>query len=186
MTKCQYGRAVQWKEGDAWQTGVLVLDADGNCITWDNGWDGNPSVGAEVLVALTRELVFVPWGELSDYPQSPITGADEMSKPKRVQRQRTKGYKLPPNTVCVTRPGRWGNPFSTAGEFRSLIESMFGFTGQSQFYAVTLDEFAHVNYIANHIGELRGKNLACFCPLDKPCHADVLLELANKEPTKCS
>ena len=29
--------------------------------------------------------------------------------------------------------------------------------------------------------ELRGKNLACFCPLDQPCHADVLLELANKD-----
>jgi hypothetical protein len=27
--------------------------------------------------------------------------------------------------------------------------------------------------------ELRGKNLACWCPLDAPCHADVLLELAN-------
>ena len=29
------------------------------------------------------------------------------------------------------------------------------------------------------IPELRGKNLACWCPLDQPCHADVLLELAN-------
>jgi hypothetical protein len=27
---------------------------------------------------------------------------------------------------------------------------------------------------------LAGKNLACWCPLDHPCHADVLLELANK------
>jgi len=26
---------------------------------------------------------------------------------------------------------------------------------------------------------LRGKNLACWCSLDGPCHADVLLELAN-------
>jgi hypothetical protein len=30
-----------------------------------------------------------------------------------------------------------------------------------------------------YLGELRGKNLACWCPLDQPCHADVLLELAN-------
>lgn len=29
------------------------------------------------------------------------------------------------------------------------------------------------------IAELRGKDLACFCPLDKPCHADVLIEIAN-------
>ena len=27
--------------------------------------------------------------------------------------------------------------------------------------------------------ELRGKDLACWCPLDSPCHADVLLEIAN-------
>jgi len=30
--------------------------------------------------------------------------------------------------------------------------------------------------------ELRGKNLACWCALDQPCHADVLLELANQDP----
>lgn len=27
--------------------------------------------------------------------------------------------------------------------------------------------------------ELHGKDLACWCPLDQPCHADVLLEIAN-------
>jgi hypothetical protein len=30
------------------------------------------------------------------------------------------------------------------------------------------------------IAELRGRNLACFCKHGKPCHADVLLELANR------
>ncbi len=30
--------------------------------------------------------------------------------------------------------------------------------------------------------QLRGKDLACWCPLDQPCHADVLLELANASP----
>lgn len=29
------------------------------------------------------------------------------------------------------------------------------------------------------LSELRGKDLACWCPLDQPCHADVLLEIAN-------
>lgn len=29
------------------------------------------------------------------------------------------------------------------------------------------------------IDELRGHDLACWCPLDQPCHADVLIELAN-------
>jgi hypothetical protein len=34
--------------------------------------------------------------------------------------------------------------------------------------------------LRNQIHELRGKNLACWCPLNQPCHADVLLELANR------
>jgi len=36
----------------------------------------------------------------------------------------------------------------------------------------------------NIVAILRGKNLACYCPLDQPCHADVLLEIANAEPEK--
>ena len=38
------------------------------------------------------------------------------------------------------------------------------------------------DWILENIHTLRGKNLACWCPLDKPCHADVLLQLVNKEP----
>jgi hypothetical protein len=30
--------------------------------------------------------------------------------------------------------------------------------------------------------ELRGRDLACYCPLDESCHADVLIEIANREP----
>jgi hypothetical protein len=33
-----------------------------------------------------------------------------MTKPIRIQRKRTKGWRMPPNTVCVTRPRKWGNP----------------------------------------------------------------------------
>jgi hypothetical protein len=29
--------------------------------------------------------------------------------------------------------------------------------------------------------DLKGKNLACWCPLDQPCHADILLRIANAE-----
>jgi hypothetical protein len=41
---------------------------------------------------------------------------------------------------------------------------------------------------ADEIRELAGRDLACWCPLDQPCHADVLLELANpadQEPASC-
>ena len=43
----------------------------------------------------------------------------------------------------------------------------------------TLDVEPDFAALADHLHELRGKNLACWCPLDQPCHADVLLELAN-------
>lgn len=99
-------------------------------------------------------------------------------KPKRIQRRRTKGWKMPPNTVYVGRPTKWGNPFceiddygrpcakKSAEEFKAWLESPYS------------DERA---FDINHLSktELRGKNLACWCPLDKPCHADVLLEIAN-------
>jgi hypothetical protein len=35
-----------------------------------------------------------------------------VTAPVRIQRKRTKGWKMPPNTVSVTRPGKWGNPFN--------------------------------------------------------------------------
>lgn len=120
--------------------------------------------------------------------------------PVRIQRKRTKGWRMPPNTVSVTRPCRWGNPFSTAlipvpvavDMFRDLMHGSFNpgkldFLSDEQFSAVykAKDEWAKrlnwgVERVAGALHELRGKNLACFCPLDQPCHADVLLELANR------
>lgn len=37
--------------------------------------------------------------------------------------------------------------------------------------------------LAEVIAELRGKNVACWCPIGSPCHGQILLELANKEPS---
>jgi hypothetical protein len=83
--------------------------------------------------------------------------------PRRILRKRTKGWRMPANTVSVTRPGKWGNPFTVAE---------YGRAGAIEKYRRTL--------AGRDLSELRGKNLACYCPLDQPCHADVLLELANK------
>lgn len=89
--------------------------------------------------------------------------------PHRIQRQRSKGWKMPEDAVYVGRPGKWGNPFFVGHD---------GVTDRA--HAVRLyREFAAIDRA--DIGELRGKNLACWCPLDEPCHADVLLELANKQ-----
>jgi len=94
--------------------------------------------------------------------------------PKRIQRKRTKGWRMPPNTVYVGRPSKWGNPFSRPETFRYFLMG-----------DVSLgDAMRHgpdIKCNLSEIGELRGKNLACWCRLGQPCHADVLLEIANRE-----
>ena len=106
--------------------------------------------------------------------------SDYKPHPLRVQRRRTKGFKLPPGTCCVTRPGKWGNPYDTAEKFREVLEAILGVSGQSQFHETDLNALSNMVAIARDIKKLRGFKLACFCDLDKPCHADILAEHANK------
>lgn len=106
--------------------------------------------------------------------------------PLRIQRKRTKGFRLPPNTVCVSRPGKWGNPFSAKAYFAT------GFKGTPSEAALVCTEayrawlegkphWAHGSPMPSppDVCELRGKNLACWCREGQPCHGDVLLEIAN-------
>ena len=104
--------------------------------------------------------------------------------PIRVQLSRRKGWKMPPNTVNVARPSRWGNPWTVANARKA------GFTGTDAYLRQMAVGFFRngcarclpaVAGIMARVGELRGKNLACWCPLDQPCHADVLLEIANAD-----
>jgi hypothetical protein len=98
--------------------------------------------------------------------------------PERVQRKRMKGWRMPPNTVSVTRPGKWGNPYDVDkyGHEEAIEKYREGILGQDLLFKRG-KELARVG---KDLSELRGKNLACYCRLDQPCHADVLLELANK------
>jgi hypothetical protein len=66
--------------------------------------------------------------------------------PERIQLQRKRGWRMPPNTLKVDRSTRWGNPM-----------------------------IADIKYT------LAGRNLACWCRIGQPCHADVLLEIANQK-----
>ena len=93
--------------------------------------------------------------------------------PKRVQRSRRKGSRLPPLAIVVTRPTKWGNPFPMIDGDKTRAVAM---------YRRWLAETQQGRDIAEAARrELRGKVLACFCPLDGPCHADVLLQIANRE-----
>jgi hypothetical protein len=99
--------------------------------------------------------------------------SDPTGSPRRVQRKRTKGWRMPPNTVSVCRPGKWGNPYKVG----DTIAGVGHICGRAD--AVKYFEMFFVSSERLNLSELRGKNLACFCPLDQPCHADVLLRLAN-------
>lgn len=88
--------------------------------------------------------------------------------PERIQRKRTKGWRLPANTVCVSRPGRYGNPFDWQLLGREEAVRRF-----------RLDLLARLEGDPHCLDELRGRNMACWCKPGEPCHADILLELAN-------
>ena len=123
--------------------------------------------------------------------------------PKRIQRRRTLGWRMPPNTVSVTRPGPYGNPFTVkqavaAGYQDGPAMAVYAFRewikGNPDFVS---GENLHARQrILNVLAVLRGAYLACFCklcskhsdgkPFDvtcddcDPCHVDVLLKIANR------
>lgn len=132
--------------------------------------------------------------------------------PKRIQRKRTKGWRMPENALSVTRPSMFGNPFivgkhgnacQCVEKFRRLMT-----TNNHQEAVLLCEEFTPGERVTRHlrvgntlvphawspgaekadyylcfrhqiIAACRGRDLACYCALDQPCHADVLLELAN-------
>lgn len=115
--------------------------------------------------------------------------------PIRVQLSRKKGWRMPENTVSVARPGKFGNPFNQENAIESGYASIHTWrtfvvrcfrdwltskSGCDWWQGPQSD--ARLAIIRANIPDLRGKNLACWCPLDQPCHADVLLELANLTP----
>src|SRR5437764_11046364 len=124
-----------------------------------------------------------------------------MSAPLRIQRKRTAGWRVPPNTVSVTRPGKWGNRWRVGDVAqRFTVEKVcetFMISTAAQAVECFREDIA--NHLANPkaagvmraaLDELRGKNLACFCRLCSkhengkpyiircpdcaPCHADPL------------
>lgn len=93
------------------------------------------------------------------------------AKPQRVQLSRKKGWRMPENTVKVDRTTKWGNPYVGDGPHdRALMAKLF------TEYCARPEQ---AQFVAAARLELRGKNLACWCSLDGPCHAQVLLEIVN-------
>lgn len=136
--------------------------------------------------------------------------------PERIQLRRTKGWRMPPNTVKVDRSTRWGNPFNFKGSDHCWIALSFGCRGDAagrqeasvKAFREWVSDKSGRRVISWELqpslksgdrslplgpkveaGEapsrddirevLGGKNLACWCRPGQPCHADVLLEIAN-------
>lgn len=121
--------------------------------------------------------------------------------PERIQHKRVKGWRMPANTIYVGRGSRWGNPFSLDVVHHAAVCGLMS-NGEppdlrcdeilpTEPWAVTCAEAACVLYrgLIRHAPEgrrraflepLRGYNLACWCEIGDPCHADVLLEFANR------
>jgi len=110
-----------------------------------------------------------------------------MTEPKRIQRKRTKGWRMPEGAIYVGRPTEWGNPWPV-GDVIALAWQDRNHGGQtyreleiSPELAVALYRIAFAPDAEMIRDELAGRDLAWWCPLDQPCHADILLELANQE-----
>ena len=98
--------------------------------------------------------------------------------PLRIQRKRTKGCKHPIGTKYVTRPSRFGNPFASAASFAAWLET--GDVASDLLKPMTPEEIEERRqWILANVHTLRGKLVACFCELDKPCHGNELIRRAN-------
>ncbi|BBZ65798.1 hypothetical protein MINS_12270 [Mycolicibacterium insubricum] len=110
--------------------------------------------------------------------------------PQRIQRHRTKGWRLPAGALYVGRPTRFGNPFPIDdGDPAEAVDRYREWLTDPRTIEVVggLGFSGYIYYNRGPWGpdlnKLRGHDLACWCPLDRPCHADVLLELANGATT---
>jgi len=123
-----------------------------------------------------------------------------MTHPRRVQLRRAKGWRLPVNTVVVSRPSRWGNPIALDSDALTRACAAFGLDPEHLADRHRMARRLYADYISGSrkalparvsarlpkppsLAEIRstlaGKNLACWCRPGLACHADVLLALAN-------
>lgn len=103
--------------------------------------------------------------------------------PYGVQLSRRAGWRKPPNTIVVSRPSRWGNPFAAG-------KTIQGFVVVNAEHAVRLFDAwldsevdepfeERRQWMLANLDDLAGRNLACWCALDAPCHRNSLLRRAN-------
>ena len=161
-----------------------TISYDGSRRLGCDGW-ANPCGHTDLYAAVRREAK-------NGTPRAPF--------PRRIRLSRRNGWRLPAGARSVARPTPWGNPYQVAKDT----------TGQQPRWVVTNDGSARIISAFDTIDqarakavdlyrewvlgqpdltrrvrlELAGRDLACWCPGQAPCHADVLLQLANPGSTR--
>lgn len=87
-----------------------------------------------------------------------------------IQLSRKKGFKLPPNTIVVARPTRYGNPFVVGKAYIRCVPVGWGLQWDVvrdnahavRLFRAWLDDMDPVD-LDRLLAPLRGKNLACWC-----------------------
>ena len=111
---------------------------------------------------------------------------------ERIQRRRTKGWKMPANAIYIGRPTVFGNPFPGKGQLMSrrdclMLYRLFLRRRWKDLERLGVDPVVILNLallhkkLTDNLPKLRGKDLCCWCPLDKNCHGDILLKLLESE-----
>lgn len=104
--------------------------------------------------------------------------------PERIQLRRTRGWRKPEGAIVVARPSKWGNPWRVGSTVRTEYAADGGWYVRefevTPEIAVAFYRAAFSPDLEDIRRELAGHDLACWCPLDQPCHADVLLDIANR------
>lgn len=97
--------------------------------------------------------------------------------PERIQRRRVRGWRMPDGAIYVGRPTLWGNRWQIGTWSHTLGRPVATLEEAVDLYRLLVWVEPHM--IAWVHERLRGHDLACWCPLGQPCHADVPLEIAN-------
>lgn len=113
--------------------------------------------------------------------------------PKRIKLSREKGWRMPENTAKVDRTTHFGNPYVIGSPMDMKMVRRWGWNISPEGQKIVCDDatqavrrFEHAlqwdeaihDYVREELG---GKDLACWCDLGQPCHADVLLRIANAD-----
>ena len=113
--------------------------------------------------------------------------------PCRIQRKRSKGWRMPAGAIYIGRPSKWGNPYWPGQSTDDFPMWLVGAYGKARLGPVVKDAQQAVDLYRIHIErkirenpyhyaikQLTGRDLACWCRPDQLCHGDVLLDIANE------